>query len=110
MRWGRPIALAIAAALVVSACTTSATTTSTSFHPTAVSTTAGDAPVDPALAEALPIDPDVRIGTLENGLTYYLRFNDSPGGQVELRLAVNVGSVQEDDDQSGSAHFLEHMM
>ncbi len=110
MRWGRPIALAIAAALVVSACTTSATTTSTSSRPTAGSTTVGDASVDPALAEALPIDPDVRIGMLENGLTYYLRFNDSPGGQVELRLAVNVGSVQEDDDQSGSAHFLEHMM
>jgi zinc protease len=56
------------------------------------------------------VDPDVRTGVLDNGLTYFVRVNDSPGGRVELRLLVNVGSVQEDDDQSGSAHFLEHMM
>lgn len=52
----------------------------------------------------------MRVGTLDNGLTYYVRHNDSPGGRLELRLMVDAGSVQEDDDQSGVAHFLEHMM
>ena len=66
--------------------------------------------VDPALLVELPTDPDVRIGVLDNGLTYYIRFNDSPGGRAELRLAVDAGSVLEDESQSGSAHFLEHMM
>ncbi len=61
-------------------------------------------------AEALPVDPDVVIGTLDNGLTYYVRHNAAPGGRVELRLAVDAGSVHEDDDQSGVAHFLEHML
>ena len=55
-------------------------------------------------------DPDVRILTLSNGLTVYLRANDRPGGSVEMRLAVNAGSGQEDPDQSGTAHFLEHML
>jgi zinc protease len=58
----------------------------------------------------LPVDPAITVGTLDNGLTYYIRENDSPGGQAELRLVVNAGSAQEDDDQSGVAHFLEHML
>ncbi|MBX6330622.1 MAG: insulinase family protein [Gemmatimonadaceae bacterium] len=49
------------------------------------------------------------MGTLPNGLRYYLRVNKSPARRVELRLAVNAGSLQEDDDQQGFAHFLEHM-
>ncbi len=58
----------------------------------------------------LPVDPAVRIGTLDNGLTYYLRCNDSPGQSLELRLAVNAGSLNEAEAGSGVAHFLEHML
>lgn len=62
---------------------------------------------DPTL---LPLDPEVRVGQLENGLTYYVRENDSPGSAVSLRLAVNAGSLQQDVRNSGLAHFVEHMM
>ena len=54
-------------------------------------------------------DSSLVIGTLPNGLRYYLRANHSPAHRVELRLAVNAGSVLEDKDQQGFAHFLEHM-
>jgi len=57
----------------------------------------------------LPIDPQVRLGRLENGLTYYVRPNAEPENRAELRLVVNAGSVLEDEDQLGLAHFLEHM-
>ncbi|MEM8888410.1 MAG: pitrilysin family protein, partial [Bacteroidota bacterium] len=59
--------------------------------------------------EPLPFDPDTRVGKLDNGLTYYIRQNAKPENFAELRLAVNAGSLQEDDDQQGLAHFLEHM-
>ncbi len=62
-----------------------------------------------AAAEPLPLDPNVRTGKLPNGLTYYIRKNVKPEKRVELRLAVNAGSVQEDDDQLGLAHLVEHM-
>lgn len=58
----------------------------------------------------LPMDPAVRIGTLDNGLTYYIRCNESPGRSLELRLAVNAGSLNEAEAGSGVAHFLEHML
>ena len=58
----------------------------------------------------LPADPAVRIGKLDNGLTYYLRCNESPGQNLELRLAVNAGSLNEAEAGSGVAHFLEHML
>ena len=61
------------------------------------------------LTTPLAIDPDVRIGKLDNGLVYYIRYNKKPEKRVELRLAVNVGSVLENDDQQGLAHFMEHM-
>ncbi len=54
-------------------------------------------------------DPNVKIGKLENGLTYYIRENKKPEKRVEFRLAVNAGSNQENDDQQGLAHFTEHM-
>lgn len=57
----------------------------------------------------LPVDPEVRIGTLPNGLTYYLRHNDRPAGQADFFLATAVGSVNEDENQRGLAHFLEHL-
>lgn len=59
--------------------------------------------------EALAIDPKVNIGTLPNGLTYYIRHNAKPENRVELRLVVNAGSILENDNQRGLAHFVEHM-
>ena len=59
--------------------------------------------------ELLPVDPAVKIGVLENGLTYYIRKNGVPERRAELRLVVNAGSILEDDVQLGLAHFLEHM-
>src|SRR5688572_22914678 len=58
---------------------------------------------------ALPIDPAVTVGTLPNGLRYYIRVNHRPAKRAELRLVVNAGSVIEDPDQRGLAHFAEHM-
>ncbi|MBN2814606.1 MAG: insulinase family protein, partial [Bacteroidales bacterium] len=57
----------------------------------------------------MPADPQVRTGKLNNGLTYYIRQNSKPEKRVEMRLIVNAGSVLEDDDQQGLAHFNEHM-
>src|SRR4051812_44074646 len=54
-------------------------------------------------------DPALATGTLPNGMRYYLRANAMPAHRVELRLAVNAGSLLEDEDQRGFAHFLEHM-
>ncbi len=67
--------------------------------------------VPPALAldAPLPVDPAVRTGRLPNGVRFYLRQNARPDNRVSLRLAVDVGSIQEEDDQRGLAHFLEHM-
>jgi zinc protease len=61
------------------------------------------------LAQSMPLDPNVKIGRLPNGLTYYIRQNKLPEKRVEMRLVVNAGSVLEDDDQLGLAHFIEHM-
>lgn len=61
------------------------------------------------LSEKVPLDPRVKKGTLENGLTYYIQQNPKPENKVELRLAVNAGSVLEREDQLGLAHFTEHM-
>ena len=63
-----------------------------------------------ALAQApLPNDPEVRVGKLDNGMTYYIRHNDQPAQRAEFYLATDVGAYQESDDQDGLAHFLEHM-
>jgi len=78
----------------------------------------------PALAQAKPatnarakgavtsravVDPALRTGTLPNGMRYYVRANATPAKRAAFRLVVNAGSLQEDDDQQGFAHFLEHM-
>jgi zinc protease len=68
---------------------------------------AQDAKLD--LSKPIPIDTKVRIGKLDNGLMYYIRQNKKPEKRVELRLAVNAGSVLETDLQQGLAHFTEHM-
>lgn len=57
----------------------------------------------------LPVDPNIRIGKLSNGLTYYIRKNQEPKNRAELRLVVNAGSILETDKQVGLAHFVEHM-
>ena len=57
----------------------------------------------------IPIDKDVRIGKLENGLTYYIRKNNLPENQANFYIVQKVGSVLEEDHQRGLAHFLEHM-
>ena len=59
--------------------------------------------------QPLPTDTTIRIGKLENGMTYYIRQNDKPAKRCEFYLATNVGAFQEEDDQDGLAHFLEHM-
>ncbi len=59
--------------------------------------------------ELLPLDPELRLETLENGLTYYIRENAEPENRAFLRLVVNAGSVLEDEDQLGLAHFVEHL-
>ena len=62
-----------------------------------------------ALSQQMPVDPEVVVGTLPNGLRYYVRANEKPARRAELRLVVKAGSVLEDDDQQGVAHFVEHM-
>ena len=57
----------------------------------------------------LPIDPNVRIGKLDNGLTYYIRHNELPQHQADYYIAQKVGSILEEETQRGLAHFLEHM-
>lgn len=59
--------------------------------------------------QPLPVDPQVRFGKLENGLTYYIRHNQYPEQRADFYIAQKVGSMQEEDDQAGLAHFLEHM-
>lgn len=59
--------------------------------------------------DAIPFDPNVKKGTLKNGLTYYIRKNSKPENKVDLRLVINAGSILENDDQQGLAHFMEHM-
>ena len=57
----------------------------------------------------IPVDPAVRIGKLDNGLTYYIRHNDYPEHVANFYIAQRVGSINEEESQRGLAHFLEHM-
>ena len=59
--------------------------------------------------QVLPVDPAVRVGKLENGLTYYIRHNEYPKQRAEFHIAQAVGATMEEDHQNGLAHFLEHM-
>jgi len=61
------------------------------------------------LDSKIPLDPTVRLGKLKNGLTYYIKQNKKPESKVDLRLVINAGSILEDEDQQGLAHFMEHM-
>ena len=62
-----------------------------------------------ALKDPMPVDPQITVGTFANGLRYYVRANNSPEKRAELRLVIKAGSILEDDDQQGLAHFVEHM-
>ncbi len=61
------------------------------------------------LKSAIPFDSNVKTGKLKNGLTYYIKKNAKPEKKVDLRLIINAGSILENDDQKGLAHFMEHM-
>jgi zinc protease len=63
-----------------------------------------------ALSQSMPVDPEAVVGTLPNGLRYYVRANGKPARRAELRLVVKAGSVLEDPDQQGLAHLVEHML
>jgi len=65
--------------------------------------------VNMSAQQTLPIDPKVRYGKLDNGLTYYIRANQQPKQRAEFFIAQNVGAILENDNQNGLAHFLEHM-
>src|SRR4051812_7976923 len=67
------------------------------------------AQVAPSLSDPIPVERQITIGQLPNGLRYYVRANNRPEKRAELRLVVKAGSVLEDDDQQGLAHFVEHM-
>ena len=71
-----------------------------------------DQPTFEALADAMPVplNPDVETGTLGNGLTYYAQSNDSPGNNFEVRLVIKAGSLAQAVQDSGIAHFVEHMV
>src|SRR5438270_12859664 len=62
-----------------------------------------------ASAKPLPFDPAVTVGTLSNGMRYYIREHHKPEKRAELRLVVNAGSVLEDENQRGLAHMVEHV-
>ncbi len=63
----------------------------------------------PGVGKSIPVDPEIRMGTLENGMRYMIKYNSKPENRAELRLVVDAGAMQEDEDQQGLAHFVEHM-
>ena len=75
----------------------------------ALSLTFGAAASAQPQIQELPLDPAIRTGVLDNGMTYYIRHNDKPEQRAEFYLASNVGAIQENPAQDGLAHFLEHM-
>ena len=77
--------------------------------PVAHGQVASNAAQSVSLSQAMPVDPEITVGTLSNGLRYYVRANKKPEKRAELRLVVKAGSILEDDDQQGLAHFVEHM-
>jgi zinc protease len=99
--------LLIVSTLVASACATNPAAQRTMSAASHSSQALPDVPMDPAAV--LPTDPAIQTGKLENGLTYYVRRNGVPSDRVELWLVVNAGSVLEDENQRGLAHFVEHM-
>ena len=113
-----------AASLLDSEPVSDGTSVSTTVEPAEIGTTSEPAadgastrqngPLLPGLIDLsddpIPNDDAVRTGTLENGLVFYVRRNDNPGGKADLRLAIRAGSVDELGDETGVAHFVEHML
>lgn len=89
--------------------TTQAETNLSQKTTAASSAAAATASPQTSASSRLQLNPEVRYGTLENGLTYYVQQNGRPEDRVQLRLVVNVGSVLEEDGERGLAHFVEHM-
>ena len=75
----------------------------------AIQTPAPSVPASAPLTEQMPLDTAITSGKFQNGLRYFIRTTRRPEKRAELRLVVNVGSIVEDDDQQGLAHFVEHM-
>src|SRR5690349_9135401 len=96
--------LCLALALIAAAVVASAAQAPSNLQDTSAASVASY-----ALSQTMPVDPDALVGTLPNGLRYYVRANAKPVHRAELRLVVKAGSVLEDDDQQGLAHFVEHM-
>src|SRR5258708_5714531 len=96
--------ISLALALLAVAVSASAAQAPSGLHDTSAASVASY-----ALSQPMPVDPDALVGTLPNGLRYYVRANAKPVHRAELRLVVKAGSVLEDDDQRGLAHFVEHM-
>lgn len=100
---------AIVLAMILLSSCSSAPPVATQGNPADVVATPTPIPVSADLDSPIPLDEAFRHGRLDNGLTWYVRTNPEPQNRAELRLAVNAGSLQEDDDQRGLAHFVEHM-
>src|SRR5512142_2794686 len=101
-RHALPGAVALAGIVAASAIASAQT-------PAAGRETSAESVASYALSQPMPVDPEVLVGTLPNGLRYYVRANAKPAQRAELRLVVKTGSALEDDDQQGLAHFVEHM-
>src|SRR5882672_9806373 len=93
--------------LAAFACGPSAPSVTTPARP--VASTPAKPPVATAADEPMPLDKRLTKGKLESGLTYYVLPHKKPEHRAQIWLAVNAGSVLEDDDQRGLAHFVEHM-
>ena len=130
----RSLGSIVVACVLVAACsssgddsaspTTAAATADTSTESTSAESTLGSADVPSDVADGRPDlpgllddsnekirnDAAVRVGVLDNGLRYYIRGNDNPGGKADLRLAIKAGSVDEYGPSTGVAHFVEHML
>jgi zinc protease len=111
-----PVVIVISVLAAIAGCGSTQSTTQTAVKAPAPAPAPKPAPEQTAEAsppaapeDAVPLDSAVIRGQLPNGITYYIRQHDEPRDRVELRLAVNAGSLQEDDDQRGLAHFVEHM-
>jgi zinc protease len=86
-----------------------ATTVASAQSPPAGRETSAASVASYRLSQQMPVDPEAVVGTLPNGLRYYVRANGKPARRAEMRLVVKAGSALEDDDQLGLAHFVEHM-
>jgi zinc protease len=102
------LCLVSAIAVLIAACSTNQKTTETTTAPMKQQDTVMSQS-NLNLQQEIPNDPDVRVGQLDNGLTYYIENNSKPEDMLELRLVLKAGSVLETDDQQGLAHFMEHM-